>query len=246
MRQLLCKLKNSMVSIRRYLACDEPRGLVVSLDASTIPQAYIEGLSEDHTYPHDTILVLDVSGSMLSMDCGSSRLEVSAEASQKYVRKRLERSPRDRVAIVTFNLRGKTVLTLTNVRHLNKIENRLSQLKADGGTDIAKGLKKANGLFARDLKQHPVTARFRRVLLLTDGQGGEPLIWANHLKGAGVLIDVIGIGGTPDEVNERLLRLVATTDGNNFVHYWFFHDTQKLIDHYEKLATGLVYRGPEE
>jgi hypothetical protein len=56
-------------------------------------------------------------------------------------------------------------------------------------------------------------------------------------------MEIIGIGGDTSQVQEQLLRQVATTDANGFVHYWFFRDTDGLVAHYENLASGLVYRG---
>ena len=82
-----------------------------------------------------------------------------------------------------------------------------------------------------------------QILLLTDGQGGQPLGWATHLKNAGVLLEVIGLGGDTSAVDQKLCRQVATTDANGFTHYWFFRDADGLIAHYENLASGLVYGG---
>ena len=85
--------------------------------------------------------------------------------------------------------------------------------------------------------------RLKRVLLLTDGCGGNPLKVSRTLKDAGVLIEVIGIGGDKTAVNEKLLRRVATTDANGFTHYWFVTDTGNLIKQYENMAAGIVWKG---
>lgn len=207
------------------------------------PKGYLVGLCDEGLLPHDTILVLDVSGSMSRKDCVPSRLEASRKAAEAFTRRRAALSLGDRVAIVAFNNHGRVVLPLTEVLRLDEIMQRLSSLKTAGGTDMAEGLKTANSLFAQDVARHPTLARYRRILLLTDGRGGKPLPWAIHLKSAGVLIEVIGVGGNTSEVDERLLRQVASTDVTGLVHYWFFNNTENLVAHYEDLASGLVFRG---
>jgi Mg-chelatase subunit ChlD len=135
------------------------------------------------------------------------------------------------------------VLPLTEITRLDAILLCLSSLRAAGGTDLAEGLKAANSLFAQDVALNPTLARYRRILLLTDGHGGNPLRWATHLKNAGVLIEVIGVGGDTSAVDEVTCARIATRDSEDFIHYWFFRDTEGLVAHYENLASGLVYRG---
>jgi len=122
------------------------------------------------------------------------------------------------------------------------LKAQLACLTPDDGTDLASGLKAARDLFR---KAGPNSGdRLRRVLLLTDGHGGNPKRVAQTLKtDMAVLLEVIGIGGDPTEVNEELLRQVATTDETGFTHYWFIDDTSRLVQHYEALATGLVWKG---
>jgi len=209
-----------------------------SRDAGGMPL----GLCDWAAGPQDTVCVLDISGSMRGTDVAPSRLEASKKAAEAFCRRRAGLSPGDRIGIVTFNNYGRVVLPLTEITRLDVILTCLASLRAAGGTDLAEGLKAANSLFAQDAALHPMLSRRRRILLLTDGHGGNPVSWAAHLKGAGVLIQVIGIGGDPSAVDEKLLRKVATTDGQGFLHYWFFRDTDSLVAHYEDLASGLIYR----
>jgi uncharacterized protein YegL len=192
--------------------------------------------------PHDTLCIQDVSGSMGWTDCAPSRLEASKKATEAYLRRRAALSPGDRIGIVTFNNYGRVALPLTEITRLDAILLCLASLRVAGGTNIAEGLKAANSVFAQDVALNSQFIRYRRILLLTDGHGGKPLSWARHLKNAGVLIEVIGVGGTTSDVDEALCRKVATTDSHG-VHYWFFRDTDALVAHYENLASGLIFRG---
>ncbi|RKY04114.1 MAG: hypothetical protein DRP56_10485, partial [Planctomycetota bacterium] len=79
----------------------------------------------------------------------------------------------------------------------------------------------------------------KRIILLTDGdhnQGGNPLRIANRLKNAGVVIDCIGIGGSSGDVNETLLKQIASQNPDGSARYWFIGDQEKLIKTYETLA----------
>jgi uncharacterized protein YegL len=222
-------------------------GQAMEMMQQTDPGSVPLGLCDWESLPHDTVCIHDVSGSMGWTDCIPSRLEASKKATEAFCRRRAALSPGDRIGIVTFNNYSRVVLPWTEVTRLDVILFCLASLRVAGGTNLAEGLKAANGLFARDGAVYPTPARYRRILLLTDGHGGNPLRWATHLKNAGVLLEVIGVGGDPSSaVDAQLLRKVATTDANGFVHYWFFRDTDSLVAHYEDLASGIVYRGHGE
>jgi len=193
--------------------------------------------------PRDTINVADVSGSMGGSDYPPTRLDGGIKVSVEYVDKRIEQSPNDRVAVVSFNSTARIVLPLTPITNKEKIVRVIRKLTAGGGTDIAEGLKAAAEIFEAE----PQSNRQRHIITLTDGQGGRPLKIAGKLKTEyRVIINVVGIGGSPSDVNESLLRKVATTDPDGFCHYCFIKDTEALSEHYRQLATGIVWRGKEK
>ena len=79
----------------------------------------------------------------------------------------------------------------------------------------------------------------RRIVMLTDGEhnGSEsPQPVADRLKNAGVVIDCIGIGGTPTDVDEQLLNTIASRNSDGTIRYCFIGDQQALIRKYETLA----------
>jgi Mg-chelatase subunit ChlD len=177
-------------------------------------------------------------------DCRISRLAASQKALEKYVRARAAISPDDRIAVVSFSTSARIDMPLTGISKAEGIIPVVMKLKGDGGTDIATGIETA-GILLNDAMTNDGIRRLQRILLLTDGRGGSPLSIANEVKSRGVLIDVIGIGGKPSAVDETLLRWVATTDADGFNHYWFIKDADSLVQHYQQLATSLVWRpGP--
>ena len=72
----------------------------------------------------------------------------------------------------------------------------------------------------------------KRVILLTDGWSYSRVDIAVQMKNAGTIIDVVGIGGTPNDVNEELLKKIASViDGK--VRYKFIKDSASLVKYYK-------------
>ena len=209
----------------------------------TEPQPDLRGLPSS-VMAQDNIFVIDASGSMADDDFEPSRLEGAKMAVQAAIEMRRAVSKDDRVAIVSFTEQAKVLCELTDIIKADRTIERLAGLKASGGTDIAAGLIAVRDILMCD----PLVGlgpRLRRVLLLTDGHGGEPLKIASDLKTRWqVFLEVVGVGGDPSAVREKVLRQVATTDRDEFNHYRFIKDTSTLVEHYKSLASGLVWKGP--
>lgn len=189
--------------------------------------------------PRKTGVVVDVSGSMAAGDYPPTRLDGGIHAGIAYSDARATLCPDDQIAVISFSSTAEVVLPLTPVIDRKTVVRAFGRLTADGGTDLAEGLRAAAKLFENE----PQSTRRRHVILLTDGQGGEPLEMAAKLKDElDVVIDVVGIGGSPSAVNEALLRQVATKDADG-CHYRFIKDPETLSEHYTQLAKGLLWRG---
>lgn len=79
----------------------------------------------------------------------------------------------------------------------------------------------------------------KRIIMLTDGdynRGGSPMKIAHRLKDRGVIIDCIGIGGSPADVKQEHLMEIASRNTDGTVRYCFLGDQQQLIRKYESLA----------
>ena len=79
----------------------------------------------------------------------------------------------------------------------------------------------------------------RRIIMLTDGEHvGEasPVKIANRLKGAGVIIECIGIAGNRHAVDEKMLKRIASVDENGKPRYCFIGNSESLLKKYESLA----------
>jgi len=54
-----------------------------------------------------------------------------------------------------------------------------------------------------------------------------------------VTIECIGIAGTPESVDERTLKKIASIDENGNPRYYFIKDTSELVRKYESMAHHL-------
>lgn len=96
-----------------------------------------------------------------------------------------------------------------------------------------------DGPSSEELETPVPPKRHRRILLLTDGGhnvGRGPESVANALKGGGVTIDIVGIGGSPEAVEEPRLKKLASKNPDGSPRYIFISDTTRLIETFESLA----------
>jgi predicted metal-dependent phosphotriesterase family hydrolase len=95
------------------------------------------------------------------------------------------------------------------------------------------------GLTLADRELSRITAGgTRSIILLTDGHsnsGRDPEVVANIIKEKEIQLDIIGIGGSPEEVDEPLLRRMASVmQGQQ--RYWFIRSVGELVQRFEALA----------
>jgi len=178
-------------------------------------------------------LVLDCSGSMAcDMDGTMRKLEAATRAGCNLVTQKARIDGLDEVGIVTFTSTAGCLLRHCPVgANRARIIQTLQSLTADGGTDLDTGLRVAEENF--DWRRTDIV---RRICLLTDGQGGDPLARAESLRGRGVVIDVVGVGPSPERVDESLLRRMASVI-QGVSRYRFIRDSQTLLAHHTALAT---------
>lgn len=193
---------------------------------------------------NDTVGLADVSSSMARRDIWPSRVAAAQQSYCEFVQTRSRLSETDRMAVIAFNHTADVVLGLTSILEKATIIEAIERLPIGGGTSLKAGLRAAEKVFFKD--GPTANGRLRRILLLTDGHGGTAIRLAQKLQQSGILIEVIGIGGDPSEVNEPLLKKIATTDAAGLTHYWFIKDAAGMVQRFHELATGLVVRESED
>jgi len=181
------------------------------------------------------LLLIDHSGSMAGeLDPGVSKMEGAIRAATTLVMNKHQIDPLDEIGVIAFRERANVLIGLCPLQTGRpQIIQAIQTLRADGGTDIDEALVAARDQFAGS-----VPGVVRRIVLLTDGHSDHSAArTAERLKANGVVLDVIAIGATPAEVDEGLLRNVATSG-----HYRFIRDQRTLVQHYTQLANKTTVR----
>ena len=180
------------------------------------------------------IILLDVSGSMGAHDYLPSRLEGAKNAAINFINKTLEIYPDTMVGIVAFSSSANVVCPpIQVVEGKKKLEHTIKNLIPLTTTNTASGLR----LSGQAIKEYKRCSD-ARILLLTDGhanEGGNPEIVAHELKSDGIQLNIIGIGGSPSDVNEPQLKRMASVINDKLL-YWFIKSVGELVRRLEVLA----------
>ncbi len=183
----------------------------------------------------NAVLVLDGSGSMRSRDFPPSRLSAAQEASLEYARRVAAADPHANIAIVGFARSARVYAPLTPAQQVQVIDQAVRSLRAGGPTNMTAGLSIALQLLNG-------RSGHNEILFLSDGDHNvgpspEPLCRELHARAT---VECIGIGGSPAEVNEELLRTLASTAPDGSKRYrWIGHKDQ-LITQFRQAAGRLT------
>lgn len=181
------------------------------------------------------LILIDVSGSMNEKDYPPSRLSAAKKASIGFLTKLLDKNPNGIVGIVSFSYRAWIVHQPVKVsKCFSQLKDAINSLEIKSNTNTSAGLK----LCIEIVNKFRTIIIDKRILALTDGHenaGGDPEIPAQELKNSGIQIDIIGIGGSPRDVNEsKLKRMASVVDWE--LRYWFIESVGDLIRKFEVLA----------
>lgn len=201
------------------------------------------------------VLAIDASSSMDCGDWSPTRLLAAIEAAIALIVRKCQIAPEDRVGVVAYSKDAWSVapLDVVAVNH-DRLCRQIREIETDSLTNIYAALTKAEQLLNADepktsswisrfmvpSQDQESTPDLKRIILLTDGVhnlGGSPETVARKLKNEGVCIDCVGIGGDPSDVNEDLLKTIASTyDDGKTPRYAFIGDKDNLIQKFEQLA----------
>lgn len=183
--------------------------------------------------PRDCVLVIDASGSMFGADWLPTRLDGAKAAAIAFAKRLCAEQPCSRLGIVTFGCQSKTIRRLTPAGNLDSICRKIRQIDDGGGTNMYSGLQRAH-----DLLRHSADAS--QIVLLTDGcnTGKNPIKLADKLKKKAV-IECVGIGGSPDCVDEALLKEIASASPDGAKRYRWIGRKEQLVKHFHRLAGGI-------
>jgi hypothetical protein len=213
--------------------------------------------------PETVMSLVDLSPSMDEDDWKPSRLAGAITANIKLMEIKSARHRQDKIGLIGFWRKAVVLHAPVNaVTGLNSLKTAIENARGGGGTNFTAALELAeqtlvhhsgtssdgfvarmfSDIFCEMRPSEPNTSdtgALKRIILLTDGDhnhGGNPTHIADRLKNSGVVIDCIGIGGSPRDVNETLLRQIASRKPDGSIRYWFIGDQEKLVRTYQSLA----------
>lgn len=184
------------------------------------------------------VLILDVSGSM-ARPCGprTDKLDAAQEASIGLIDKRLEFGMDDEVALIAFASSASLIAPFTPARERREeIVNAIRSLRPGGATNLWKPLD----LTLCYLQQRG-SGKAVHLVMLTDGCGGNPVPPAEELKRRGAILEIIGVGHTPADVAEPILKQAASVV-NGKVLYRFIHDADEMVNYFANDIAGRLVK----
>lgn len=187
------------------------------------------------TGDRDAVLVIDASGSMLDTDWKPCRLDAAKQAASQYTLRLASDEPDASVAVVRYGESADVMCGLTPVSNRASIEKAVQAISICGSTNLTAGLKEA----LRILRN---SHRSCQVVALTDGHhnaGRGPKSVADSLRKIATL-ECVGIGGCPSDVDEDLLKAIASPHPDGSPRYRWIGDKERLVEHFHNLAGRLA------
>lgn len=197
-------------------------------------QDYQEPISPSYGYRNSTIII-DVSPSMEAKDWKPSRLDAALESAKTFSTRLRKEEPSARVGIVTYHRKAEIVIGLTKVKDYLCIQKAIDSIRTGNATNIGAGLTAAMSILESQKGAN-------QVVLLSDGHnncGSNPRPIADRLKKHAV-IECVGIGGSPKDVDEKLLKYIASTRPDGSKRYRWIGDKGELVQHFHDLAGRLM------
>ncbi len=201
----------------------------ISKKSSTTQKKRSSEMTNDKT--RDCVLLIDASGSMKrGKDWRPSRLEGAKNAARTFCRRLEVEEPNARIAIVAYADNAKVLAQLTPVGKAKVFHRAIDRIDEFGWTNMRAALKKAGKI----LKGSKSSCQ---VVLLSDGHSTEsdPRKAAETLKKSAI-IECVGIGGSPSDVDEDLLKWIASEYPDGSKRYRWIGDPEKLSQVFYELA----------
>lgn len=197
---------------------------------------------QEEVFHERTVLAVDCSSSMSLAMGSTTRVASATGAATGFAKRKYDMFSEDpryngEIAVVAFNSEVIGHVPLTPYKKVLKtVVPFLKQLQAEGGTDFERPLLMAEKLLRP--KRTPDPEILDRVIFLTDGESAYPQDVCTRLKEHWVLIDVIGIGQSAAEVDQKVLEQMASVlDGKT--RYRFVKNADALTQHFFTLAGAL-------
>lgn len=185
----------------------ESKEAVLEIGISSLSREEI-AKTKTNAAPHNLCFVVDISGSMAGYD----RIESLQEAMKIFVDKL---ATNDKVSLVAFNDDPEMVIPSQKAGNKTAIKKEITDLYANGGTNIYRGLE----MGYKEIQKNYSPNSVNRVVLLSDGYGSVPvkdvLSMSKKYNDKGLGITTIGVG---TGFNYPLMKSLSTAEGGMFYY----------------------------
>jgi len=192
----------------------------------------VEALEPFPWVPVDIVLVLDRSGSMGGTMGDKTKMQGAKDAAIAVVNSLM---PQDRVAVVSFSSYGTTNVHLTNDFEYAKAE--VQKISAGGMTSFGAGMSSAlNELNSGGSEEHAWA-----IIFMSNGWHNtdpSPHPYVAQCRDKGIPIYTVGLGSSSGNVNEPLLKWMASETGGKYLFAPSLYELQNIFLRFSLEVTG--------
>ncbi|MCK4669151.1 peptidase C39 family protein [Candidatus Bathyarchaeota archaeon] len=192
----------------------------------------IEALEPFSWVPVDVVLVLDRSGSMGGTIGDKTKMQGAKDSAIGVVNSLM---PLDRVAVVSFSSYGTTNVHLTNDFEYAKAE--IQKINAGGMTSFGAGMS----LALNELESGRLEGHAWAIIFMSNGWHNTyplPHPYVAQCKDKGIPIYTIGLGSSSGNVNEPLLKWMASETGGKYLFAPSLYELQNIFLRFSLEVTG--------
>ena len=152
-------------------------------------------------------------------DGGKNRLQMAKDCLFKLIESMTDKM---KMALTTFDTYSEVVMPLSPKQELKSISHRINSISARGGTDLTAGLRGAADCLAES------TAKFKRVIIITDGwdDNGSFMDLARELNKRDILITILSIC---ESSNSNMYSKFSELKGCNYYFILNEEDMEKYL-----------------
>ncbi|MHC4678994.1 MAG: VWA domain-containing protein [Planctomycetota bacterium] len=178
---------------------------------------------------------MDASGSMSNTDWKPSRQVAAHKPAVSFLKRLLSKQPDSIVAVVVYGDEATVLVGPTPVKRHDKIAKAINSISSMGCTNITAALEIACNIFK-------TTSCVNQAVLSTDGchnTGPDPRPISGRLR-KHAIVECVGIGGSPSDVDEDLLGYIASSYPDGSKRYRWIGHKERLVETFENLAGRIV------
>jgi len=173
----------------------------------------------------DTVLLLDVSRSMIRKDFEPDRISVAIENAKNFIQNKILIDPKDRIALLSFGKSIKKLCPFTNEEE--RLFDSFSKIIISGKGNLHEGIAFSMQILVDEMRK--LGGKISRIYVISDNKTDSNLEklqkMVNIAKGLGIFIDTCQIGQIQHSNPINLKRIAQMTSGE----FGYFNNPKALI-----------------